>query len=86
MGFILDSATEQRIQRQLDRGVYTNPTELISHALDLVEAESVTGDWLLQNRDDIRRRLDESIAARELGHSYSAEEAERRSARVRQAA
>jgi Arc/MetJ-type ribon-helix-helix transcriptional regulator len=85
MGFILDSATEQRIQRQLDRGVYTNPTELISHALDLVEAESVTGDWLLQNR------LDESIAARELGHSYSAEEArtmlaERRSARVRQAA
>jgi hypothetical protein len=67
------------------------PAELLTHALDLVEAENPTGDWLLQNRDDIRRRLAESIAARERGDSYSSEEAkailaDRKAARARHAA
>jgi Arc/MetJ-type ribon-helix-helix transcriptional regulator len=88
MSLTLDPATEQRIQRQLDRGAYTAPTDVINHALDLLEAED---DWLLHNRDAINASLDESFAAKERGESYSPEEAEailaeRRAARSRHAA
>ena len=39
MAITLDPATEQRIQRELDRGHYASPAEVIAQALDLLEAE-----------------------------------------------
>jgi Arc/MetJ-type ribon-helix-helix transcriptional regulator len=74
MSLTLDSVIEQRIQRQLERGVYREPSELLAHALDLVEAEE---DWLLRHREAINERLEESFAQAARGESYSAEEAER---------
>jgi len=88
MSLVLDPALEERIQRQLDRGPFREPAELLSHALDLVEAED---DWLFRNREVINVALEQSFAAKERGESYSPEEAEamlseRRAARSRQAA
>jgi hypothetical protein len=42
MALTLDPAigrSAQRIQRELERGPYTNPAELLGHALDLLEAQ-----------------------------------------------
>jgi len=50
MNLTLDPPTEQRIQRELARGPYREPSELINHALDLFDAQE---DWLLRNRDAI---------------------------------
>ena len=59
MPLALDPATEQRIQRELARGPYREPAELINRALDLLEAQQ---DWLLQNRDPINRHIDQGMA------------------------
>ena len=37
MAITLDPATEQRTQRELDRGHYGSPAEVIAQALDLLE-------------------------------------------------
>ncbi len=37
MAITLDAATEERIQRQLDRGTFHGPTELLAHVLGLLE-------------------------------------------------
>jgi len=84
MSLVLDPALEERIQRQLDRGAFREPAELLSHALDLVEAE---GDWLYQNREAINASLEETFASAERGEGYSPEEsrallAQRRAARI----
>jgi hypothetical protein len=84
MAFTRDPATEERIQRQLERGAFAEPTELLAHALDLVEAEE---EWLLRNRPFIAAHLEESFAQSERGETYSLEEAqamltERRAARA----
>jgi len=71
MSLVLDAATEDRIQRQLERGPYLAPAELINRALDLLEAD----DWLFQNRDAINADLDESSAQAARGEGYSPEEA-----------
>jgi hypothetical protein len=81
-----DAATEQRIQRQLDRGTFREPADLLAHALDLVEAQNVMDDWLLRNKEAIQADLDESFAEEARGESYSPDEAramlaERRAAR-----
>jgi len=92
MTLVLDPATEARLQRQLARGPYTEPSALIAHLLELAEeTEQTAEDWLLRNRDAIRADLDESFAAEARGESYSMEEAEailaqRRAARAAQAA
>jgi Arc/MetJ-type ribon-helix-helix transcriptional regulator len=83
MAITLDPVLEQRIQRQLDRGPYATPAELINRALDVLEAE----DWLLENREAINAALDQSFAAKERGEGYSPEEsmallAARRAARA----
>jgi Arc/MetJ-type ribon-helix-helix transcriptional regulator len=39
----LDPATEQRIQREMERGHYREPAEVIAHALNLLQAEE---EWL----------------------------------------
>ena len=43
MTITLDSATEERIQRELARGVFKEPAQVIAHALDLLDNEQ---DWL----------------------------------------
>jgi Arc/MetJ-type ribon-helix-helix transcriptional regulator len=84
MAITLDAATEERIQRQLDRGGFREPAELLAHALDLVEAER---DDLDARRAEIISRLERSCAQADRGESYSPEEAramlaERRAARM----
>jgi antitoxin ParD1/3/4 len=59
MAITLDPATEQRIQRELDRGRYTSPAEVIAQALDLLEAEH---DWLDMSKTTLDVRLEESMA------------------------
>ena len=86
MAITLDAAIEQRIQRQLDRGAFREPAELLAHALDLIEAEAAQEDWLLRNKEAINADLDESFAQAERGEGYSLEQAkallaERRTAR-----
>jgi len=72
MAIPLDSQTEQRIQRQLDRGAFREASELLAHALDLIEAEE---DWLLRNGEAINADLDESFAQAARGEGYTLEEA-----------
>ncbi len=74
MDLTLDALTEQRIQREMDRGHYTAPAEVISRALDLLQAEE---DWLLRNRDAIDTRLKLSLAQAEQGNSITPDEARR---------
>jgi Arc/MetJ-type ribon-helix-helix transcriptional regulator len=84
MAITLDPVTEQRVQKQLARGAFAEPSELLAHALDLVEAEE---DWLLRNRRAIQADLNESFAEAARGEGYSLEEfeaalAERRVSRL----
>ena len=74
MAITLDATIEQRIQRQLDRGAFREPAELLAHALDLVEAEAVEQDWLLRNKEAINAYLDRTFAQAERGEGYSPEE------------
>jgi antitoxin ParD1/3/4 len=60
----LDPATEQRIQRELDRGHYREPAEVIAHALNLLEAEE---EWLEMSKHALNARLEESMAQVERG-------------------
>jgi hypothetical protein len=74
MAITLDPATEQRIRRQLERGAFREPADLLAHALDLVEAEAVEHDWLLSNKEAINASLNESFAEAARGEGYSLEE------------
>ncbi len=87
MAITLDPATEQRIQRQFDRGAFREPAELLAYALDLIEAEEAEQDWLLRNKEAINASLDVTFAQAERGEGFSIEEccammAERRSSRA----
>ena len=84
MAITLNEAMEQRIQRQLERGAFKEPREVLEHALDLLEAEE---DWLLQNRETIEADLEESFAqaARDEGFTLDQAKAilaERRASRA----
>jgi len=74
MVITLDAAIEERIQRQLERGAFREPAELLAHALDLVEAEAVQEDWLLHNKAAINAHLDRTFAQAARGEGYSPEE------------
>ncbi len=74
MAVTLDPGLEERIKRVVASGVFSEPAELLSHALDLIEAEQQAGDWLFQNREGINAALDESFAQAERGESYSPEQ------------
>lgn len=83
MSLALDPATEQRIQRDLARGPYREPAELINHALDLLEDEE---SWLLNNKAALNKRLEESMAQIERGEGIPGDQllsvlAEKRSQR-----
>ena len=64
MAITLDSATEHRVRQELERGVFSSPDEVISQALDLLEAER---DWFDGDRIALDARLKESIAQIERG-------------------
>ena len=68
----LDPETEQRIQRELDRGTFHEPA---AHAVRLLEAQA-EDDWLFRNREAIQAALEESLAAEASGESYSREDVE----------
>jgi Arc/MetJ-type ribon-helix-helix transcriptional regulator len=79
MAITLDADLEQRIQRQLDRGAFREPAELLAHALDLVEAEA---------EFDARRtawvaRLEQSCSQADRGEGYTEEELRARMAERR---
>ena len=74
MVITVNSAIEERIQRQLERGAFREPAELIAHALDLVEAEAVHEDWLLRSREAIQTDLDRTFAQAAKGEGYTPEE------------
>jgi Arc/MetJ-type ribon-helix-helix transcriptional regulator len=92
MTITLDAATEARIQREIDRGAFRDPAQVIAHALDLLETEiPAAGDWLGQNREDIQGIVAEGDASHARGETYSPEESQailerRRAERVRNAA
>jgi Arc/MetJ-type ribon-helix-helix transcriptional regulator len=86
MALSLNSATEQRIQRQAELGPFHEPDEVVNRALDLLESQE---GWIARNRDAIRERLEHSWAQSERGEVYTPEEAlrildERRAARASQ--
>jgi Arc/MetJ-type ribon-helix-helix transcriptional regulator len=72
MSLTLDSATEDRIQRELARGSYREPAEVISRALDLLEANR---EELDNRRIALLVRIEESFAQADRGETYSSEEA-----------
>ena len=83
MAITLDAAIEQRIQRQLDRGAFREPAELLAHALDLVEAEAMQEDWLVRNKEAINADLDKSFAQAARGEGYTEEKLRARMAERR---
>ncbi|MEO7030057.1 MAG: hypothetical protein ABI147_11710 [Acidobacteriaceae bacterium] len=68
MALTLDSVIEQRIQRELARGTYSEPAEVLSHALDLLEAER---EDRATRRVHILSELEESIAQADRGEGYN---------------
>jgi Arc/MetJ-type ribon-helix-helix transcriptional regulator len=73
MAITLDAATEERIQRQLESGTFPGPTELLAHALDLLEEEKAAEDWLDRNMDTINADLEETFAQASRGECFSPE-------------
>jgi len=59
MAITLNPATEQRIRRELDRGHYDSPDQIIAQALDLLEAEQ---EWLQISKSALNERLEQSMA------------------------
>jgi Arc/MetJ-type ribon-helix-helix transcriptional regulator len=70
MAMTVDPTIEQRIQRQLDRGAFREPAELLAHALDLVEAETEFD----ARHKALLARLTESCAQADRGEGYTEEE------------
>jgi Arc/MetJ-type ribon-helix-helix transcriptional regulator len=71
MSLVLDPATEQRLQRHLDRGSYSAPSDVLNRALDLLEADE---DDLARRRATIVARLEESCAQADRGEGVTGEE------------
>jgi antitoxin ParD1/3/4 len=70
MTLTLDLATEQLLQQELANGRYREPSELIAHALDLVEAEREDTPG---HREYLIDRLQQSIAQADRGEGISGE-------------
>jgi Arc/MetJ-type ribon-helix-helix transcriptional regulator len=71
MTLTLDPTSEQRIQREIDRGHHREPAEVVAHALALLEDQE---DWLLQNKRAINEHLDESYAEIQRGEGIPGEQ------------
>jgi Arc/MetJ-type ribon-helix-helix transcriptional regulator len=68
----LDPASEQAIQRELDRGHFTTPAEVVPSALRLLNSQE---DWLQENREAINERLELSFEQSRDGQTYTPEQA-----------
>jgi Arc/MetJ-type ribon-helix-helix transcriptional regulator len=71
MSVPLAPTTEQRIEREMARGIYREPDEVVNRALDLLESQE---DWLLRDKDSIRETLEESWAEYQRGEFHTPEE------------
>jgi len=80
MAITLDPAIEQRIQQELAAGEFREPSELLSHALDLLAAERTD---IAARRTRLLARLDESCAQADRGEGFSEEELRDRMAQRR---
>jgi Arc/MetJ-type ribon-helix-helix transcriptional regulator len=72
MSLALDPATEQRIQRQLERGTYSAPAEVVNRALDLLEAQDQD---LATRRAELAARLQRGFDQATRSELYSPDEA-----------
>lgn len=86
MHVTLDAQTEERIQREIDRGHYREPADVIARAFDLLDLLEAEQAWLEANRDAIEARLTEFLAQIERGEGLTPDRAreilaERRSSR-----
>jgi Arc/MetJ-type ribon-helix-helix transcriptional regulator len=61
MTLTLDPQLEQRIQHEMELGNHHSPAEVIAHALDVLE----------QDRRELDRHLDESMAQIQRGEGVS---------------
>ena len=68
MNIALDPASEQVIQRELDRGHFTTPAEVVASALLLLKSQE---DWLQENKGAINARLELSFDQSRNGETYS---------------
>ncbi len=71
MSLILDPATEQRLQQELAAGRYRDPSALIAHALELVQAERAD---LVTRRAQIIAESDEGLAQLDRGEFVTEEQ------------
>ena len=83
MNLPLDPASEQIIQREVERGHYATPAEVVAHSLALLDDREA---WLLANKEAISERLERSYEQSRRGELYTPEQArdmlaERRAAR-----
>ena len=74
MNLNLDAESAQRIERELARGHYREPAEVVARALTLLEAQE---EWFQRNKDAINDRLEESAAQVKRGKFHTPEEAAR---------
>lgn len=72
MTLTLDPQLEQRIQREIDLGHYGDPTEVIAHALSLLEAEQKLQE---EERNELDARLQRSITSARRGELFTPEQA-----------
>lgn len=72
MHIVVDQNTEVLIQREIDRGHFRNPQEVIAHALALLEAQE---DWLAENREAIHQKIEASFQQVERGEFLTATDA-----------
>ncbi len=59
MTLTLDSRLEKRIQQRIEDGSHGEPSEVIDHALDLLEADET---WSDAEKAELDQRLTESMA------------------------
>jgi Arc/MetJ-type ribon-helix-helix transcriptional regulator len=64
LNLALAPQTEHRIQRELDRGIYREPAEIIAPALDLLDEDQ---SWPDDEKSELDQRLDRSMAQIERG-------------------
>jgi Arc/MetJ-type ribon-helix-helix transcriptional regulator len=70
MSLTLDLQTEQRIQREMERGHFREPSEVINHALDLLEADD---SWAAEERAELGQSLELAAAQIKRGEGIPGE-------------
>jgi Arc/MetJ-type ribon-helix-helix transcriptional regulator len=64
--------TEQRIEREMARGIYSEPDEVVNRALDLLERQE---DWFSRNKEALVELLEDRWAESERGEWVTPDEA-----------